>query len=61
MVEILKKGKSPLELTYDHTCKICKTRFRFAYSEGQRMSDNRDGDYLTIDCPICKNICIEAV
>jgi hypothetical protein len=35
------------------TCQHCKSVIEFTVSEGIVTHDQRDGDYVTIDCPVC--------
>lgn len=53
-MEIIKQGKLPEESTRVMTCDYCKTKFKFSLKEAERHSDQRDGDYTTINCPLCK-------
>lgn len=54
MAEILVMGKLPGENKHRARCKYCGTVFRFLRSEATYESDQRDGDYLAIKCPLCK-------
>lgn len=53
MIEITKRGMLPKEIVYDGKCNHCKTEFRFSEDEGEVVYDQRDGDYVKIDCPLC--------
>lgn len=52
-MEILKRGTPPKERTHQATCRACGTEFRFRESEGRVTHDQRDGDFIQIDCPVC--------
>lgn len=52
-MEIIKRGKHPDEQKYDGTCRNCKTEVRFKKSEAEYVSDQRDGDFLRVRCPLC--------
>lgn len=52
-MEIIKRGKTPENRSYRTTCDNCGTVFKFQQLEATYMADNRDGDYLEIDCPVC--------
>lgn len=52
-MEILKRGTKPSEKQYEATCRNCATHVRFVAAEAVRKSDQRDGDYLAIECPVC--------
>lgn len=57
MVTIIKRGIKPAERLYEVTCGECTTVFSFKQAEAQYKSDQRDGDYLTIQCPVCISAC----
>jgi len=52
-MEIIKRGIKPSEKQYEATCRNCDTQIRFFAAEAVRKSDQRDGDYLSIACPVC--------
>jgi DNA-directed RNA polymerase subunit RPC12/RpoP len=52
-MEILIRGTSPKEKTYDGTCLTCRTTVRFLAVEGKVTRDQRDGDYISVVCPVC--------
>jgi hypothetical protein len=56
-MEILHKGELPSEKQYTARCTSCRTQFRFKKGEAQYHCDPRDGDYLSIRCPLpgCTN------
>lgn len=53
MVEIIRQGQIPEEQVFEATCTNCKTHFRFKRKEAKYVSDQRDGDFLEIPCPLC--------
>lgn len=53
-MEIIERGVLPNDRKYTCTCNTCKTKFRFNRDEAKFVSCQRDGDYLTIPCPVCK-------
>jgi RNase P subunit RPR2 len=55
-MEILKRGVSPHEKKYEVTCERCKSELRFLAYEGTVTRDQRDGDYITIQCPVCAHL-----
>jgi hypothetical protein len=57
MVEIITRGQIPGERVRTCTCQNCKTVFRFKHSEGEYSSDQRDGDAVKINCPVCNRLC----
>lgn len=56
-MEILRRGTPPEEKKYECTCRNCTTFFKFMRKEAKYISDQRDGDCLVIDCPICGSRC----
>lgn len=53
-MEIIKKGKLPSERVFVAVCDHCSTKFRFKQSEGKVTYDQRDGDFISVKCPLCK-------
>lgn len=53
-MKILKKGQEPSERVYQATCSYCKTEIEFLQAEGRIQRSQRDGDSISVDCPICK-------
>lgn len=53
-IEIIRKGTPPAERKYKTTCPNCKTTFSFLQKDTSYKGDQRDGDYLAVDCPVCK-------
>jgi len=59
-MKILKKGCLPKERRHVATCDNCRTKFEFQEGEAKMVSDQRDGDYLEVKCPLCKDgICVD--
>ena len=56
MVEIIKRGVPRGEVVHDITCRFCKSELRFKEHEAKRHYDQRDGDYLSITCPVCQSV-----
>jgi hypothetical protein len=55
-MRIIKHGVPPSEKLYEAMCNKCGTVIEFKAGEAKRVNDQRDGDYLTISCPICYNM-----
>lgn len=51
-MEIIKEGELPGSKTYTATCNSCKTVFRFRAGEAKYITDQRDGDYYSVTCPL---------
>jgi len=60
-MKILKEGKLPQEKTYTATCRDCKTVFEFKQKEAKMNYDQRDGNYLSVNCPVCWRLSTHAV
>ena len=54
-MEILKRG-SVFPKTADVTCRNCKSILRINEDDGAKHFDQRDGDFLTVKCPVCQAI-----
>ena len=52
-MKILKKGNKPEDRVYRNTCSNCRSELEFFAHETQLVSDQRDGNYFTIKCPVC--------
>ncbi len=52
-MHIIKRGTPPQEREYEATCRNCRTEVRFQQSEGTVTYDQRDGDFVTVKCPVC--------
>lgn len=52
-IEILTKGTPPSEKKYEVRCEDCGTVFTCQLPDTIYHPDQRDGDYRTVDCPIC--------
>lgn len=53
MVKIIKRGLIPEERIHYVTCRHCRSELSFNEGEANRTSDQRDGDFFTIKCPVC--------
>ena len=53
-MKIIKKGSLPEEKVKRITCRKCSTVFEFQLNEARYNIDQRDGDFYSIDCPLCK-------
>lgn len=54
MIEIIAKGnKRPEDRTYRNTCGHCGSILQFKGNDGREVSDQREGDAIVIDCPVC--------
>jgi len=56
-MKIIRQGLIPEEVVYRTECSKCDTEFEFTQKEGKYNSDQRDGDYISINCPTCGTQC----
>lgn len=54
-MEILKRGYLPAERVAVWECYNCKSQIRSKMSEGERVYDQKNGDYISNICPVCSN------
>lgn len=52
-IEIVRRGKPKEEKEYQAGCRYCGTIIKFKRGDAKYQSDQREGDYLVVDCPIC--------
>ena len=52
-MKILQRGTPPAEAVHTGICHTCNTEVEFARSEGKITYDQRDGDFVTVKCPVC--------
>lgn len=52
-IEVIKRGNPPSEAIYDRTCDSCHSQLRFRRGDARMSYDQRDGDAVVIDCPVC--------
>lgn len=53
-VRIVKLGSKPQDRVYQGECTNCNTVVEFKRSAARYQSDQRDGDFLAVTCPVCK-------
>lgn len=54
-IEVLERGVIPGDKTYEARCTSCKSLLRFRQDDARYYPDQRDGDSLQVDCPVCRN------
>ena len=52
-MRILHRGTPPGDERLRGTCTNCRTEVEFAPSEGQLSPDQRDGNMVSVTCPVC--------
>jgi RNase P subunit RPR2 len=54
-MNILYRGTLPEDKEYEVVCRNCQSILRFKASEGRLTLSQKEGNFLTIICPICKD------
>lgn len=52
-IEIVYRGALPEAKKYEGACKYCRTVITFKREDARYRCDQRDGDYLEVQCPVC--------
>lgn len=52
-MRILSRGQRPEDTIHQGTCNTCGTRVEFTRAEGEITYDQRDGDFVRVNCPCC--------
>ena len=53
-MKIIKRGTPPPDAVHTGTCHTCKTEVEFVRSEGKVTYDQREGNIVTVECPVCR-------
>lgn len=56
-MKIINRGVPPQENLFRFTCSNCKSLLECKQGEMKHYSDQRDGEWWNIDCPVCQNKC----
>lgn len=54
-MKIIRQGIDPAKQTVEVECNRCRTVIEFLPIEAKYVSDQRDGDFYQIDCPVCNH------
>lgn len=54
-MKIIHKGTDPATKPVLAQCRRCNTQVEFMPNEATYVSDQRDGDFYSVDCPVCNN------
>lgn len=54
-MKVIKRGMPPAEKPYHVECRSCRSEIEFTRMEAKFTPDQRDGDFLTITCPVCQD------
>ena len=52
-IEIIKQGRLPEEKRWGFRCRNCGTEFVAHKADGHYFNDQRDGEGLSVQCPLC--------
>jgi hypothetical protein len=55
-MDIIKRGTPPGERIYTGSCRGCGTEVKFKRDEAEVYSDQRDGETVSVACPVCHAI-----
>ena len=53
MIEVIQRGNPPAEKLYRTQCPDCRSTLQFKRADAEFIADQRDGDCLKIECPVC--------
>jgi hypothetical protein len=56
-MKIIREGRIPEDFVVRINCLHCHTVFEFSLKEANYQHDQRDGDFYSIACPLCKTDC----
>lgn len=60
-MRVIKRGILPSERKTEWTCGTCKSIVESTQNEGEYISDQREGDCVKFECPVCKRFNYVAV
>lgn len=52
-MKIIREGTDPAKKAISASCNRCRTEIEFLPVEAKYVSDQRDGDFYQIACPVC--------
>lgn len=55
-MEIVRQGADPVKQHIEGECTRCRTVIKFLPVEARYVPDQRDGDFYSIQCPVCPNM-----
>ena len=56
-IQIIQRGVLPAAIRYKTKCRHCNTIFSFLKSDARLIDDQRDGNFYTLECPVCSKDC----
>lgn len=60
-MKIIERGTPPGEVVHQARCTNCRSLIEFKQSEGKVTFDGRDGNYVTILCPVCNQMIYRSI
>lgn len=54
-MKIIREGRDPKTIPMLASCNHCKTQVEFLPIEAKYVSNQREGDYYQVDCPVCNH------
>ena len=55
-IEVITRGHLPENDQFEACCHKCKSDLRFLRGDAKLTFDQRDGDFVTIACPVCQSL-----
>lgn len=52
-MKVLRQGIIPGDIKHYAVCNHCKSVLEFQRKEAKMTHDQREGDYMVINCPVC--------
>lgn len=59
-MKIISQGEDPAKKVIQAKCSHCGTVVEFEQSEAKLVSDQREGDFYQIGCPVCHHTITKA-
>lgn len=55
-MKIIHLGSVPENRVYQAVCYHCRSTIEFEQREAEHVHDQCDGDFLRIECPVCRHM-----
>ncbi len=60
-MKIIHLGSAPENRVHQAICYHCRSTVEFEQREAEHVNDQRDGDFLRIECPVCRHMITKSV
>ena len=60
-MRIIERGEIPSERVHEVRCSNCYSKIEFQEHEAKKTYDQRDGNYMIIECPVCNDKIYKAI